>query len=96
MHVGPPKPTQVEAKVTSTSATISWKLDLPNIHRDTALKYKVQYLPKGGGKEKETEPESVSENPKTILVDLDPCTEYEYSVKIDMPFELIRNPYIHN
>ena len=86
MHVGPPKPTEVEAnKVTSTSAMITWKLDLPNIHRHTALKCKVQYLPKGGGIEKETEPESVSENPMSILVDgLDPCTEYEYSVKIDM------------
>ena len=38
-----------------------------------------------GGKEQVTELKPVSENPMSILVDgLDPCTEYEYSVKINM------------
>ena len=72
--VGPPKPTEVEAsKVTSTSATISWRLDLSKLHSDTAWKYKIQS--KDGGKEQVTELKPVSQNPMSILVD--PCTEYE-------------------
>ena len=68
-------PTQVEAnKVTSTSAMISWRLDLLETHPETALKCKVQYSPKDGGENKETELKPVSENPTSILVDgLDPC-----------------------
>ena len=97
MHVGPPKPTEVEAsKVTSTSATISWRLDLSKLHSDTAWKYKIHYSTKDGGKEQVIELKPVSEDPMSILVDgLDPCTEYEYSIELYVKDIIFSSSEVH-